>query len=252
MPSKKVIVIGLDGATFKLIKPWIKEGNLPTFKEMMENGVYGDLESTIPPTTCPAIPSFYTGKDPEKILVFGFTKKDHVITSIDIKSDKIWDILTRYGIKSLIMNVPVTYPPSKIKGHMITGFLTPSKDSDFTYPKKLKLEISDYPIATEYPTDDVIFDLEKEEEKNKKYIFEKQIEVTRKRFQIFKRLLKKYNYDFSLFFVKGTDIIQHLFWGENNKILQYYKLIDKEISEFVEKNINYLYFLIMVFTGWGK
>ena len=45
----KVLIIGLDGATFDIIKPWIEKGELPTLKNLMKEGVHGDLRSTIPP-----------------------------------------------------------------------------------------------------------------------------------------------------------------------------------------------------------
>ena len=55
---KRVIVIGLDGATFDLIKPWAEEGKLPTFKKLIGEGAWGNLKSTVPNATIPAWPSF--------------------------------------------------------------------------------------------------------------------------------------------------------------------------------------------------
>ena len=54
MRDQKLLIIGLDGATWSIIKPWADEGKLPTFKKLMKKGVWGSLESTIPPITCPA------------------------------------------------------------------------------------------------------------------------------------------------------------------------------------------------------
>ena len=68
----KVLLIGLDGATWDLMKPWAEKGVLPTFKKLMEKGVYGDLESTIPPVTIPAWVSFATGKNPGKLGCYDF------------------------------------------------------------------------------------------------------------------------------------------------------------------------------------
>lgn len=45
----KVIVVGLDGATWDLLKPWVESGKLSTIEWLMENGVWGDLETVIPP-----------------------------------------------------------------------------------------------------------------------------------------------------------------------------------------------------------
>lgn len=49
----KVLMIGLDGATWDVIKPLADEGELPAVGELMESGVWGELESTIPLITVP-------------------------------------------------------------------------------------------------------------------------------------------------------------------------------------------------------
>ena len=62
---RRVLVIGLDGASFDLIHPWIEQGLLPTFKKIIEQGASGPLTTIIPPLTGPAWISFMTGKNPE-------------------------------------------------------------------------------------------------------------------------------------------------------------------------------------------
>src|SRR5260370_34130380 len=53
----------------------------------------------------------------------------------------IWDILGQHGGRSLLVNIPTTYPPEPVNGVMITGMLTPGLDSDFTFPQALKEEM---------------------------------------------------------------------------------------------------------------
>ena len=60
----KAIVIGLDGASFKLIKPWIEEGVLPNIRKVIEKGVYGDMRSCLPPVTAPNWKCYSTEKNP--------------------------------------------------------------------------------------------------------------------------------------------------------------------------------------------
>lgn len=73
--SEKVMVIGLDGATFDLIKPWAEAGRLPTFKKLLEEGVHGNRKSTIPYATIPAWPSSATGCNPGKHGFYDFFKE---------------------------------------------------------------------------------------------------------------------------------------------------------------------------------
>ena len=72
--DKKVLLVGLDGATWKVIKPWVDEGYLPALQTLMENGTWGVLETTIPCLSSPAIPAFFTGKNPAKLGFFDFFK----------------------------------------------------------------------------------------------------------------------------------------------------------------------------------
>lgn len=48
MENRRVLVIGLDGATWDLLKQWIKEDELPLIEKLIKNGVYGTLKSAIP------------------------------------------------------------------------------------------------------------------------------------------------------------------------------------------------------------
>lgn len=93
-------MIGLDGATWDVIKPLIEEDKLPAFKKLMEEGVWGDLESTIPPITVPAWFSLATGLGTGKLGVFDFisrkdnTRKLHPATSNDFRRKTVWDYVS--------------------------------------------------------------------------------------------------------------------------------------------------------------
>ena len=128
MTKKKVVVIGLDGATWDLIKPWVEGGKLPTFKKLMENGIYGDLKSTIPPATFPAWASLLTGKGPGKLGSNGFFERkenSYELRPVTLKWEEwgpIWRIINNNGREFVMINVPTTVVPTKkIKGVFITG-----------------------------------------------------------------------------------------------------------------------------------
>ena len=107
---KRTLIIGLDGATWDVIKPLAEEGKLSTFKKLMEEGVWGDLESTIPPITSPAWFSLATGMNPGKLGVFDFlsrkdnTYKLHPATSSDFRKKAIWDYVSCDGDKKVREN----------------------------------------------------------------------------------------------------------------------------------------------------
>jgi predicted AlkP superfamily phosphohydrolase/phosphomutase len=72
----RTLVIGLDGATFDLIKPWAAEGQLPALSHIIEHGARATLESTIPPMTAPAWTSFATGTNPGQHRLFDWIARD--------------------------------------------------------------------------------------------------------------------------------------------------------------------------------
>ena len=141
MKQARVLIFGIDGATFDLIRPWAAAGHLPNLARLIETGVHGDLESTLPPVTSPAWPTFMTGCNPGKHGVFDFIRPQGdsfgLVNSTSIRQPTIWQILSELGLKVGAMNVPVTYPPHPVNGFMITGLLSPTRGGDVCYPADL-------------------------------------------------------------------------------------------------------------------
>jgi predicted AlkP superfamily phosphohydrolase/phosphomutase len=125
----KLLIIGFDGATFDLIRPWAAAGHLPNLARLMDNGVHGDLLSTLPPVTSPAWPTFMTGCNPGKHGVFDFIQPHGenftLVNATRIRQPTIWKRLSDAGYRVGVMNVPVTYPPSPLNGFIISGLLSP-------------------------------------------------------------------------------------------------------------------------------
>lgn len=143
--KKRIMLIGLDGATFDIIKPMVDAGRLPTLAKLMAEGSWGELRSTVLPVTPPAWGSFMTGKNPGKHGVYGFyapsngTYETQMVTGLSIKSKKIWDYLDNERVG--LIDIPLTFPPQKINGYMISGWPVPSEESIFTYPPELHTEV---------------------------------------------------------------------------------------------------------------
>ena len=138
----KLLIIGLDGATFDLIKPWAAEGKLPTLAKLMQDGVTGDLESTLPPVTSPAWPTFMTGKNPGKHGVFDFIRPRagtfDMVNASQIHGKLLWEILSEAGYSVGVLNVPITFPPRKVDGYLVPGLLAPDQGKTVYPPDLLK------------------------------------------------------------------------------------------------------------------
>jgi predicted AlkP superfamily phosphohydrolase/phosphomutase len=126
------LLIGLDGATFDVLDPLMDAGVMPHLKRVMDGGVRATLRSTVPALTPPAWTSLVTGHGPGTHGIFDFFRKDSpssqhfgLLTSRDVDSPPIWSLATDAGLQSTILNFPLTFPPPRIKGHVLPGGFMP-------------------------------------------------------------------------------------------------------------------------------
>ena len=240
----KVLVIGIDGGSWNIIKPLVKRGKLPTIAKLMKNGCYGHLISTIPYVTFPAWKCYSTGKNPGKLGVYWFIepdfkeKKFRIHTASSFRSLELWDYLGMYNITSCIIDMPTTYPPKKIKGVIVAN--GGSEDSIYTYPKDLSKELKlkfSYKLNPNYYSY-IDKDLTIIEHK----------EMIIQRFEVAKYLLRKFNPSFIHVTIYPIDHIQHTYWKYmedkhpkyGNVIEDFWKVIDDGINslldEFLDEN----------------
>lgn len=135
-----LLIVGFDGATFDLIRPWAAEGYLPNLARLMTEGVSADLASTLPPVTSPAWPTFMTGVNPGKHGVFDFIQPRGegftLVNSTRIRQPTLWQRLSEHGYRVGVLNVPVTYPPQPVNGFLVTDILSP-RNATISYPADL-------------------------------------------------------------------------------------------------------------------
>jgi len=231
MDKNKVILIGIDGCTFRILWPLTRDGYLPSFLEIIENGCHTNLISTLPFNTLPAWTSIFTGVNPGKHGITGEVIRENgqykLASSRDRAVDSLWSILTRHHIKQVIVNEPVTFPPEKVHGIMITGFSTPPQSRDFVYPVSLRDEIEK--ISHGYETDLPLgFDQVIARSKSKGFQL-----ITRFAKKIIKTAKYLYsNYDWQLFsvIITSTDRLQHFYFGDHQSITSHYQLLDSFIN----------------------
>ncbi len=255
--DKQVILIGIDGATLDLIIPWIDEGKLPTFAKIKNEGVHGTLRSTTPYYSAPAWVSMVTGVQPGKHGIYDFFRTDtcekNIVNSRYRKAPAIWKLLSEEGKRNIIVNVPGSYPPEKINGVMITGLLTPSPSSDFTYPKELKKslvpdKLGSY-VLEQVAVDDIPKNL------TARYAPEKLVaqinEMTISHGEITLNLMKMDDWDFSMVVFRGTDDAQHLLWDKKDLLLSCYEKADEYIRRMMNDHPKATIILVSD-HGFGK
>jgi len=214
-PKYRVLILGLDGATFDLMLPWVNEGRLPVLERLLRDGARSNLKSTVPPITPCAWTSLMTGKNPGKHGLFDFVEpipgsRGFRFTNASSRAgETLWGYLSRQGRRVGVVNVPMTYPPEHVNGYMISGLDTPHEHSKFMFPETLKQELRDADI--DYRIDlqhlgnmrtDARRDHELAELKKRESI----------RTNTLKLLTERYPADFRMLVYSATDQVQHHFW----------------------------------------
>ena len=152
---KRVVILGLDGMDHGLTQAMLEEGKLPHLAALRDRGAFRPLGSTVPPISPVAWSSFQTGVNPGKHNIFDFLTPDlrsyHAkLSSVEIrpprrvlrlgkyrvplggsgirlmrKSRPFWNILSDHGIFSSILRVPITFPPEKLRGVLLSAMCVP-------------------------------------------------------------------------------------------------------------------------------
>lgn len=151
----RVLVIGIDGGTWDVINPLLTGGRLPNLARLVQEGVSGPLESVLPGLTPPAWTTAFTGVGPGKHGIFDFVAfppgavRPQPVTARDRLAPAIWEILGYHRRKSVVFNVPLTFPADFIPGFMVTGTGTPGWTEGCTSPSSLATRLKkQYPGFT--------------------------------------------------------------------------------------------------------
>jgi predicted AlkP superfamily phosphohydrolase/phosphomutase len=235
----RVFLFGVDGLTFRVLDPLMERGLLPNFQRVQEGGVHGILKSTTPPLTPPAWMSISTGMSPAKHGVYDFLGYEqtengplaHVMTHRR-GGKALWNVLSEWGKRVIVANVPLTYPAEPVNGIMLSGHMAPDMKGNVTYPAAFKEELLQ--VVPEYQ-----IDINPAVESGQ--IGDPLVEtlrMTQRRIAMLHLLLDK-PWDFFFIVFTGADRIQHVRWQEimefHPKAVAYYEALDKALGMVLEK-----------------
>lgn len=241
----KILVLGLDGGSLDLVKRWKDE--LPNLRRFMEGGVYGTLESTLPPTTSPAWNCMFTGKNPAKIGIFSFVvfdkeKKPQLVNITCQDSPSLWDILSSHNLKVGVVSVPTVYPPVKVNGFVVCGGMLAVDAKNCTFPPGLKEELDEVLEGAKIALPAGLNMAGWEDKYSEAYdaFFNNQNKMVN-------YLIREYPWDLFIYVFFTLDAVQHYFWAHmdpnhpqhdpikakkyGDTIKGFYKKIDNEIGE---------------------
>ncbi len=243
---ERLMIIGWDSAPADLLsEEWLQE--LPNLRRLANQGIAGPMRSSDPPITVPAWTSMVSSQNPGRLGFYGFRNRKPgtydsmwIATSAAVKAPRLWDILSSQGRRCVVLNVPQTYPVAPLNGVLVSSFLTPGTDSDYTYPPGLKDDLNRV-------TDGYMIDCENFRTNDKTRLLEQIYQMTDKRFAAAQYLLQREDWDFFMMVYMGPDRLQHGFWKYcdpqhrkfepgnpfQNTLLDYYKHLDAQLGELV-------------------
>ncbi|WP_246279842.1 alkaline phosphatase family protein [Natronomonas salina] len=224
----RTLVVGIDGASLDVLADR-GEDVVPAITDLLHSGVSGDLESQIPPWTPSAWPSIYTGVNPGKHGVFGFLRFEgydwDVVNYTDVREHTVWELLSDHGYTSVVVNTPVTHPPSEFDGALVPGYVAPEEPA--CHPEglldELEAEIGEYRVYDD--ADDRNTDEE---------IAEGYEELVEMRGEAFRYLADEFDPDFGFLQFQQTDTAFHEH-PENDAVVDaVYAAADREIAATLE------------------
>jgi predicted AlkP superfamily phosphohydrolase/phosphomutase len=154
--NPRVLVVGVNGAEWDIIRPLVLKGEMPNLAKLMENGVSGKLQTTSTPN-CPKVySSIFTSTPDSENGISGFEVNGVPARSDYLRGTPFWKVLSDEGITVGMANVPGTFPVRSVDGYMVSGMLTQGKDcngilcspklsevvnGEPVYPREMKTEL---------------------------------------------------------------------------------------------------------------
>jgi len=143
--KQKVIVLGFDGMDFDLTQKWLDEGKLPNFARLRDEGSFHEFTTSNPAESPVSWTCLCSGLNPGDTNIYDFLRRDYeyrilpswarkeapkfLFNLLPVKKpkienlrdgDMIWEVVTRNGIKTVVMQAPITFPVDKIPGGKLT------------------------------------------------------------------------------------------------------------------------------------
>jgi predicted AlkP superfamily phosphohydrolase/phosphomutase len=246
------MIIGLDAADLQLTQDLMGGGDLPRLSAIADQGCFSRLKSVIPPQTAPAWTSITTGVNPGKHGIYYFynfsTSPITITNATNTSTPRIWDHVEALGERSVVVNVPVTYPVHKISGSMVSGIPPWYIDERSVYPAGLlsRLDAAGYEIDTP---------MSRGLEKNPDALVERVLATEEKRVEVFLDLLKEAQWAFAMVVMTGLDRLQHKLMGKGEKedeaVRRGYRGVDALVGKIMDSAGDGVNFLIVSDHGFN-
>ena len=222
----KIILIGLDGASWILLDRFLKENTMPTLKNLVEKGVKAKLISPPPYSSNTSWATLFTGVNAGKHGV------PHHIVGGKKESPSIWQIISDNDLKSVVVGDPTSFPPDKINGISLSGgFAVPPDSKNYAFPIEIINEInfdSKFQPCLKENT------IKKIENGNKKDFLSDLITYTNSTTKVALNLARTHEWSLFVTVIESTDWLHHFLWKDEQLLKKFYENLDRVLKEFSE------------------
>ncbi len=242
--KKRVLIIGLDGFTWRLGRDFMSEGVMGNLANLVNKGTHGILWSVMPFETSPAWSSFQTGCLPGKTSIFAFHRYDRSLKKLSLNSfadnamPSLWELIDRAGRRVISLNMPVSSPPPEVNGIIIPGLLCPKLSRETVHPPE---------AYNKYIKPQKNYLIVNNDLRNTlRELTEQSIMTERARLEVSLNLLKDNSWDVFCVQMQSSDLMQHRSWraldrtvkGHRKELrseaLAFYRFCDGAIGRLIE------------------
>ncbi|MBW2147993.1 MAG: alkaline phosphatase family protein [Deltaproteobacteria bacterium] len=234
--ANKVVVVGLDGVPHSLLVRLAEAGVTPNISRILSEGMLSPMETTFPEISSVAWTSFMTGQNPGRHGIFGFTElagdtyRLHFPGFGQVKEPVLWDVLEQYGLRSVVLNLPSTYPAPPVNGVLVSGFVAPRLEHA-VYPPEIipVLQGMNYRVDVDANLGHT----------SPEKLMEDLMDTLELRRKAFHYLWENHRWDLFLMVITGTDRLHHFLWDAweepGHKFVDafrhYYRRLDHLVGE---------------------
>jgi predicted AlkP superfamily phosphohydrolase/phosphomutase len=229
--KRRAVIVGLDGVPYSLLKDLITRGRIPNMASIFAKGYFGQMSVCIPEISSVSWSSFMTGTQSGEHGIYGFfdlepnTYKIFFPNFMNLKAPTLWDELSGYNKKTVVINMPATYPAREINGALVSGFVSPDINKA-VYPSTLIPSLKRMGYRIDLDTTKARQDYE--------FLFRNLEETLESREKAVDFLWKEIDWDLFIVVVTGTDRLMHFLWNAfedeehhyHNAFLDYFQKLD--------------------------
>ena len=231
--SPRVAFLGLDGVPHGLIEA--EPEAFPSLSALVNAGSSGPIDSIVPPESSACWPVLTSGMNPGQTGVYGFQDREvgsydtYVPMGRDVQVDRVWDRVTAAGRDATVMNVPVTFPPSRDIQRMVSGFLSPDVDKA-AHPEELRSSLAEsgYILSVNAKLG---------HKADKSAFLSHAHETLDRRAETFLKYIERDDWDLFMGVFMTPDRVNHFLWEEyvtdgndREKFIEFYRALDAHVG----------------------